>query len=183
MTDKMNFFDSEIDNSQVLDKERIDEIICDINNELVERNKDLSITIYGGSALCIMTEFRGSTFDIDVDCNDSKLLKSVLTSINLAKDLVNDQVNVFISMRQDLVEYKKLSNLEVKVPTLEFLLAMKCRACREKDVNDIKQLIKILKIKSIDELHSLFNRYYSNIFWSRFNKKRNENFGGLHDII
>lgn len=152
-----------------LSKKDIERILCDINSELKNINKNLSITIYGGSALCLVTNFRDSTYDIDTTCSDEELLKSCIDNLRLSKDLINTEINVFISKRNDTVLYKKLSNLEVHVPTMEFLFAMKIRSCRNKDFNDIKNIAELLGVKTLEQCFVIFKKYYSPI---QFNAER-----------
>ena len=155
------------DKSILLDENKIIDIIEKLNRVLNLKNKSLSIVIYGGSCLCIMTKYRESTFDIDVTCSDSGLLKECIGEMNLSGDLINDEIDVFLNKKESLELYKEYSNLKVYVPTLDYLLSMKIRACRNKDIKDIKFLAKELDVRTIDKFKEIFTRYYSPIQFSK----------------
>ena len=155
------------DKSILLDEKKIIDIIEDLNRVLTLKDKSLSIVIYGGSCLCIMTKFRESTFDIDLTSSDSELLKQCVGEMNLSGDLINDEIDVFLNKKESLELYKEYSNLKVYVPTLDYLLAMKIRACRNKDIRDIKFLSDKLDVRTIDKFKEIFTRYYSPIQFSK----------------
>lgn len=163
------FYDSTKYGSNILSKESILDILDRLNKELSNRGEVLDITIYGGSSLCLLTSFRDSTYDIDTLSSDNKLLKDCLISIGITGDLVNTDIDAFINKIEDLQVYKKYSNLTVNVPTLEYLVALKCRSARNKDLNDLRHLCKILDVKDLNDLKSIFIRYYSPIM---FNDRR-----------
>lgn len=163
------FYDSTKYGSNILSKESILDILDRLNKELSNRGEVLDITIYGGSSLCLLTSFRDSTYDIDTLSSDNKLLKDCLISIGITGDLVNTDIDAFINKIEDLQVYKKYSNLTVNVPTLEYLVALKCRSARSKDLNDLRHLCKILDVKDLNDLKSIFIRYYSPIM---FNDRR-----------
>ncbi|MGL4949956.1 MAG: DUF6036 family nucleotidyltransferase [Anaeroplasmataceae bacterium] len=145
----------------VLNKEYIDRIINDLNTVLMKKNKSLTITIYGGSCLCLLNKFRDSTYDIDTLSDDNLLLEECISELKLTKDLINTEIEVFINRNESLELYKDLGSLKVYLPTLDYLLAMKIRASRAKDRNDIKLLLKELSVLDLKSVKELFTRYYS----------------------
>lgn len=163
MIKKSNSFNT---NDAILDKQFIDSFIIDLNTELSKRNKNLEITIYGGSCLCLLTAFRTSTYDIDTKSTDDRLLEECVQSLGLTKDLVNTEISVFMNGKESLEIYKSMSHLTVKLPTLEYLLALKCKACRGKDLDDVKHLCKLLSINTMDELYSNFRKFYSPVLFN-----------------
>lgn len=170
MISDSNLFSGQTNKSpSILSKESILDILGGLNKELSKRGKHLDITIYGGSSLCLLTSFRDSTYDIDTLSSDNGLLKECLLSLGITGDLVNTDIGVFINRIEDLQVYKIYSNLTVKVPTLEYLVALKCRSARSKDLDDLKHLCGILDINSLDELKSVFVRFYSPVM---FNDRR-----------
>lgn len=165
-----NIFNNKSDSSpSILSKESILDFLNKLNKELSNRGEFLDITIYGGSSLCLLTSFRDSTYDIDALSSNNKLLKDCLISIGITGDLVNTDIDAYINKIEDLEVYKKYSNLTVNVPTLEYLLALKCRSSRSKDLNDLRHLCKLLDVKNLNQLKSIFVRYYSPIM---FNNRR-----------
>lgn len=155
--------------SRLLNKKFILDVLEKLNEELCSRNEFLEITIYGGSSLCLLTSFRDSTYDIDTVSSNNELLKECLISIGVTGDLVNTDMDAFINKIEDLEVYKEYSNLTVNVPTLEYLVALKCRSSRSKDLDDLKHLCGLLGIKDLNELKSIFIRFYSPIM---FNDRR-----------
>jgi len=154
-----------------LDRDRILNILDEINKQLVILNKSLQITIYGGSSLCLMSNFRDSTYDIDTLSNNNELLTDCINKLGLSSDVVNNDIEVFLTKHEDLYLYKEYSNLEVYLPTMEYLLAMKIRAARKKDMEDIQNLSRELGISKISEFKNIFIKYYSPI---QFNNTRIE---------
>ena len=149
-----------------LDKQAIDEILVSLNDLLVGRNRILEITVYGGSSLCLLSKYRDTTYDIDVSSSDDSLLKDCVNELGYPKDLVNTEMSVFINLRETLVLYKEFSNLKVFVPTLDYLLALKLKACRDKDLMDCINLANDLNLVSVEDLKKVFCRFYSVIQFS-----------------
>ena len=152
--------------SETLNKSQIDKILKDLNSELSNRNKNLEITVYGGSCLCIISKFRDVTYDVDLTSNDDRLLKDCIESLGYPKDLVNTEMSVFINLRETLDVYKKFSNLVVHVPTLPYLLALKLKSSRDKDLIDCVNLCKELGLNTIEQIKEIFCRYYSAVQFS-----------------
>ena len=155
---EMNIFGTPSVNKSFLNYDKILEILNSINEVLEKKNKNLSITVYGGSCLCLITKYRESTYDIDVLSDNNSLLKECVREIGLSDDIVNTDMEVFLNKSECLDLYRKYSNLDVFVPTLDYLLAMKIRASREKDAEDIKNLIRELNIKNLKELKGILDR-------------------------
>lgn len=152
--------------STTLNKIQIDKILADINEELLRRNKSLEITVYGGSCLCILSKFRDTTYDVDLTSSDDELLKDCISSLRYPKDLVNTEMSVFINLRETLELYKRFERLTVYIPTLSYLLALKLKSSRNKDLEDCVNLCKELGINSIEQIKDIFCRYYSSVQFS-----------------
>ncbi|WP_304427947.1 DUF6036 family nucleotidyltransferase [uncultured Clostridium sp.] len=126
-----------LNHTKIVDKDFIINLLEELNLELFNRNKNLTVVIYGGSSLCLLTTFRDSTYDIDTMSSDDELLNECLISMGITDDLVNTEMRAFINKVENLNIYKEYSNLVVKVPTLEYLVALKCRSARDKDLLDL----------------------------------------------
>lgn len=168
----MNLFEDKSNKTKsfTLNKKFIDEIISNLNEELKRRNKTLEITVYGGSCLCILDKFRESTYDIDLNSSDNALLKDCVNSLGYTKDLINTEMEVFINLRENLELYKILSNLKVFTPALDYLLALKLKSAREKDLMDCVNLCKDLELYTIQDIKHVFCRYYSVVQFSSHRK-------------
>lgn len=152
-----------LNDTKIVDKDFIMKLLESLNEELVKRSKSLTVVIYGGSSLCLLTTFSGH---IDTMSSDD-LLNECLASIGITDDLVNTEMRAFINKVESLNIYKEYSNLVVKVPTLEYLVALKCRSARDKDLLDLKNLCKVLKIENLAELRKVFIKFYSPIMFNR----------------
>lgn len=155
-----------IPNGGTLNKEFIDKIINELNQELINRNSSLEVTVYGGSCLCLLSKYRESTYDVDLTSSDDDLLEDCISSLGYPKDMVNTEMSVFINLKETLDLYEELSNLKVYVPTLPYLLALKIKSARGKDFDDCVNLCKDLGIKSLEEIKEVFCRYYSVVQFS-----------------
>lgn len=165
----MDLFNSSVNSSAksfTLDKEFIDRIINELNQELISRNRNLEITVYGGSCLCILNKYRNSTYDIDLNSNDNKLLNSCIQSLGYPGDLVNTEMEVFINLNETLEVYKILSNLQVYVPTLDYLLALKIKSARDKDLLDCVNLCSDLNVLTVKDIKTIFCKFYSVVQFS-----------------
>lgn len=153
-----------LNNTKIVDKDFIMKLLESLNEELVKRGKSLTVVIYGGSSLCLLTAFSGH---IDTMSSDDELLNECLASMGITDDLVNTDMRAFINKVECLEVYKEYSNLVVKVPTLEYLVALKCRSAMDKDLMDLNNLCEVLGIKSLVELREVFIRFYSPVMFNR----------------
>lgn len=142
--------------------------------------KSVEISVYGGSALVLTTDFRVNTRDVDaVFENDAKFLRAAARAI--AADFgwdaawINDGVKGFLSAADGAPEAKSLfrtypdetgPGLRVFVATAPYLFAMKCLAMRAGaadgagDIDDIRRLGSLLGVRSAPDAFAIVSKYY-----------------------
>ena len=142
--------------------------------------KVVEISIYGGSALVLTTDFRVGTRDVDaVFENDRNFVRNaaavVAAEFGWDPTWINDGVKGFLSAHDSDADAKKLFHtypsetgpgLRVLVATPAYLFAMKCLAMRlgggeqSADVEDIRMLGASLGIASAQDALTAISRYY-----------------------
>jgi hypothetical protein len=143
-----------------------------------DAGKIVEISIYGGSALVLATDFRVGTRDVDaVFENDRAFIRNAARTIadefGWDSNWINDGVKGFLSARDEdsktlFHTYPSESEpgLRVLVATPAYLFAMKCLAMRlgggeeAMDVEDIRKLGRMLGIASAEDAFAAISRYY-----------------------
>ncbi|MDD2247718.1 MAG: DUF6036 family nucleotidyltransferase [Proteiniphilum sp.] len=138
-----------------------------LNKRLADIGKTAEIVLFGGAVMCMVYGARSFTKDIDALFEPKgliyKLSREIAADYDLADDWLNDAVKGFLSDKNDVKLYKKFSNLNVYVPSPEYLLAMKCLAARidsSSDVDDIKFLLKKMNILDYKKAEAIILKYY-----------------------
>jgi hypothetical protein len=142
--------------------------------------KSVEISVYGGSALVLTTDFRVSTRDVDaVFENDRSFVRqaarAVAAEFGWDETWINDGVKGFLSAQDRTEGAKSLfrtypdengPGLRVFVATPRYIFAMKCLAMRigatedTGDIDDIRRLGSQLGIKSARDAFALVSKYY-----------------------
>ncbi len=143
-------------------------------------DKIVEISIYGGSALVLTTNFRVATQDVDAVFESDKAFirraaETVAEEFGWETDWINDGVKGFLSAKDNDQEAKRVfrsypseenAGLRVFVASPAYLFAMKCLAMRAAgvdrsfDVDDIRNLGGLLGIKTAEQALELVSRYY-----------------------
>jgi hypothetical protein len=146
----------------------------------VDAGKIVELSVYGGSALILTTNFRVATQDVDaVFETDRTFVRSAAAAIAMEfgwpSDWLNDGVKGFLSANDGEKDAKRLfrsypsesaPGLRVFVASAPYLFAMKCLAMRaggveqNQDIEDIRQLGAALKVTSAAEALDVVMRYY-----------------------
>jgi hypothetical protein len=142
--------------------------------------KIVEISVYGGSALVLTTDFRIATRDVDAvfDADRTFVRRAaalISDEFGWNENWINDGVKGFLSANDTNAEAKTLfrsypseehPGLRVFVASLPYLFAMKCLAMRAggveetHDVSDIRNLGDLLQLKSAKEAIAVISRYY-----------------------
>ncbi|MGQ0674424.1 MAG: hypothetical protein ACT4N2_16315 [Hyphomicrobium sp.] len=140
----------------------------------------VEISIYGGSALLLVFDFRTATRDVDAvfEADRSFVRRAaakVAEEFGWGANWINDGVKGFLSARDAESGAKVLvrsymtaegTGLRILVPTPAYLFAMKCLAMRiggiedSQDVDDIRQLGRVLGITSSSAAIAIVSQYY-----------------------
>lgn len=152
----------------MLDRELIELLFRDINEELFKEEVKGEILIVGGAAMCLVYNARESTKDVDGVFVPTTLLRNIVAKVGEAHGLeagwLNDGVKGFLSSTggDDKEEVMTLSNFKVWAPSPEYMLAMKCISARADsyDAEDISFLINHLGLTELSEVLALVMKYY-----------------------
>lgn len=143
-------------------------------------NKVVDISVYGGSALVLTTDFRVGTQDVDAVFEADRgfirrAAKTIAMEFGWNADWINDGVKGFLSAKDRSPDAKTLfrsypaetgPGLRVFVASPSYLFAMKCLAMRaggverSEDIEDIRRLGAMLGISGAGEAISVVTRYY-----------------------
>jgi len=160
----------------------IEDVLAELALLARDEGKVIDLAIYGGAALCLVSNFRISTRDLDAVADDEgqsvieRLARVVAERRNWSPDWLNDDVFPFLSDNvSSLDEHHSFlrsypgehnPGLRVFVPTAEYILAMKLMAMRiddaaaRKDRNDIISLMSIVGLANKADALSFLTAFY-----------------------
>lgn len=160
----------------------LEDVLTELANLARDEGKVIDLAIYGGAALCLVSNFRISTRDLDAVADDDgqrtieRLAQVVAFRRNWSPDWLNDDVFPFLSdsvsslgEHHDFVRSYPCEHepgLRIFVPTAEYILAMKLMAMRiddssaKKDRNDIVNLMSIVGLNTKEEALSFLTAFY-----------------------
>lgn len=142
-------------------KEDIERYLHLLGYELQARNTAGNILLLGGAVMLLEVGNRATTQDIDAsfEGGNAPVIRDAVVAVaqreGLARDWLNDAVKGFLYSQPNTVLWKQYPGLNVYMPTLDYLLAMKVIASRPRDIEDAKALIKVLHISSEQECSRL----------------------------
>jgi hypothetical protein len=166
--------------SKPFNRETLEQAFERLGRMAVEAGKIVEISVYGGSALVLTTDFRVSTGDVDALFEADRTFvhrsaRLIADEFGWDENWINDGVKGFLSARDAARDAKNLFHtypsetepgLRVFVASPAYLFAMKCLAMRiggsdqNQDIDDIRQLGAVLGIASADAAISIVMRYY-----------------------
>lgn len=158
----------------MLDARRMRVLFDAIGRMLAEAGQRAEISVYGGSALILMYDFREATRDIDYVpmLGNAEIVSRIADEIgrreNLPEGWLNDAVSIFTSDRPD---FQLVGDFPAGAPGLRvysasprYLLAMKVMAMRSSletsDVSDIWHLVDICGIESVEDARAVVGEYF-----------------------
>lgn len=135
----------------------------------------LEVSLYGGAVFTLVYGSREATKDVDALVRPGavakRLVARVARELDLPEDWVNDDVKQFLAEKEAKREWGGTEfgdGLRVSVPTAQYLLALKLRACRPPlpgyagDYEDIRFLVRKMALRSVaaaEKIHDLFFPY------------------------
>lgn len=166
--------------SPAFDRDTLEKALARLGELAATEGKRVDISVYGGSALVLTTDFRVGTQDVDaVFENDRDFIRSaarvVAEEFGWPETWINDGVKGFLSEHDSGPGAKSMfrsypdetgPGLRVFVATPAYLFAMKSLAMRAagaeraSDVDDIRRLGAILGIRSGAGAIDAVMRYY-----------------------
>ena len=107
---------------------------------------------------------RASTQDIDASFEkNAPAIRDAVLSIarheGLRDDWLNDAAKGFLYTQPPVTLWKQYASLNVYIPSLEYLLAMKLVAGRPRDIDDARAIVKKVGISTSQEVLNLLTRY------------------------
>lgn len=121
--------------------------------------------VVGGAAIALAFNIRRETKDIDAIFEPKmkiyEIAEQMATERGLPKGWLNDAVKGFLSPEDpgDEVLFET-PGLVVRVPSAEYLFAMKALAARPEDFEDLKILGREIGIRTLDHAFSIVEKYY-----------------------
>lgn len=162
------------------DRTTLEKAFTRLGDMVAAESKRVDISIYGGSALVLTTDFRIGTQDVDAVFEDDrafirKAARAVGEELGWPDTWINDGVKGFLSAHDSDPDAKALfrsypsetgPGLRVFVATPAYLFAMKCLAMRTAggertaDIDDIRRLGAVLRIATTADALAAVMRYY-----------------------
>jgi len=150
-----------------MNKEKMLMALQKLNDKLKENNQDGTATIFGGTVMCLVFNSRQQTHDIDgIFAPTTEMrhhIASVAQELDLPNDWFNDGVKGFVSQNNDVIEFKRYSNLIIYAATAEYMFAMKSLSARldhNAEIGDLKFLIKMIGIKNKEQAFEIIEKFY-----------------------
>lgn len=150
-----------------MDKRQIEEALEALNGKLSARGIVAELGLFGGAAMVLKYRADVVTKDIDAIFLPREELGGAIREVGAEHGLpdgwMNDEVGKYLlpGCEPEHVPVLELSHLKVWSPPAEYLLAMKCMACRAgtRDREDIGALARHLRIGTMDEVMAVVGKY------------------------
>ena len=150
-----------------MNKKEIEKLLLELNEQLRGMGIRAEIAIYGGAVMCLVLNARESTHDIDAIFAPKEYMniaiKNVGEKYSLDAGWFNDAVKGFVSIKNDIYLFERLSHLDIYVTKPRYLFAMKAMSCRldnEHELNDIRFLVNYLGLQNVDQAYNLILEYF-----------------------
>ncbi|MFT3782309.1 MAG: hypothetical protein QM790_09860 [Nibricoccus sp.] len=158
---------------EALNRGRITQALRRLGELAREEGVTLEVSLYGGAVFTLVYGSRDATKDVDAlvlpAAVAQKLAKKVATELDLPEDWLNDNVKQFLAEKEakrELAGDEFGEGLRISVPTAQYLLAMKLRACRPPlpgyagDYADIRFLVTKMNLKSVEAAETIHDKFF-----------------------
>jgi len=153
----------------VFSPEDLQELLSELLERLSNSHVRGGIRVVGGAAIALLYGDRQATADIDASLTPSNDILEVVRQMAYERGLphnwLNDGALAYIPFEAepaDWTEIMRAGEVSLLVAKPQLLLAMKLRANRGiRDGRDIDVLLSACKITSIDQVESLYGKYFS----------------------
>ncbi len=150
----------------MLTKEQIRQYLEEINARLATQDATGEIVLCGGAVMTLVYDARPATKDVDALFAPSAVIRDIAKDMavenNLEEDWLNDAAKGFIdTAKMRFANVLELSNLIVRRPQDEEMLALKLAAAREdsKDADDALFLMGVVNVRSLEQVYEIVERY------------------------
>lgn len=158
---------------EALSRTRITQALRRLSALAREECVTLEVSLYGGAVFTLVYGSREATKDVDALVRPAavaqKLAKKVAVELDLPEDWLNDNVKQFLAEKEakrELSGDEFGEGLRISVPTAQYLLAMKLRACRPPlpgyagDYGDIRFLVTKMNLKSVEAAETIHDKFF-----------------------
>ena len=158
-----------------MDRTQIEQYLGFLGQTLAEMQTRAALILLGGALMVTQIGNRESTRDIDVviATSDRRTYQIVQQAINLVakeKQLPSSWLNDDVSIVIDQIgkpkkprHWKTFAKLDVYIPELEYILALKLFSGRLQDDQDIQAIAQQLNIDTKTQAWSIVNFYIPNL--------------------
>lgn len=161
----------------MLSTQEIDTYFQTLNEELGLRpiTKPVRMVVVGGAFMISFIKNRAATKDVDIiplsfpdTMNEDQATKAFRSAANavakkhgIKRDWINDVVAAFAPATGPITLWRDYPNLQVYIPSPEYILVLKLLAGRDRDEDDIEALCELLTIETRQQAQELVDRYAS----------------------
>ena len=138
-----------------------------------EQQVTLELSLYGGAVFTLVYGSREATRDVDAVVRPGDIAQTLAAKVagelGLPDDWLNDDVQQFLAEKEakrQLPAAEFGEGLRVSVPTANYLLAMKLRACRPPlpgyagDYGDIRFLVQKMALGSVKAAEAVHDKFF-----------------------
>ena len=147
-----------------MNKDDISYYLQRVGEELASKGEHGKILLLGGAVMLLVVGNRSTTADIDAAFSSNaasirEAIETVAIQKGLSDDWLNDGAKGFFYSKPETILLKEYLGLEVYIPTLDYLLAIKIIAGRQRDIGDARALVAHLGLKSSQDVLNILGRY------------------------
>lgn len=147
-----------------MDKQDIEHYLELLGTELQQRQVTADILLVGGAVMVLEVGNRTSTQDIDASFEkNAPAIRDAILSIakheGLRNDWLNDAAKGFLYTQPPVTLWRHFGSLNIYIPSLEYVLAMKLVAGRPRDIDDAKAIVQKLGISTPQDVLNGLTRY------------------------
>ena len=135
-----------------------------LGQELAAKRRKGAILLVGGAVMVLTVGNRKSTRDIDASFeHEAPAIRAAVLAIahreGLPPDWLNDGAKGFLYSEPPVTLWKSYPGLDIYLPSLDYLLAMKIVAGRPRDIADARALIQSLGFSDPQEVLDILQKY------------------------
>jgi len=135
-----------------------------LGQELAKQQRHGRILLVGGAVMLLIIGNRNSTRDIDASFEDEgpairKAVGEIAKRERLPSDWINDGAKGFFYSSPPINLWKSYPGVDIYIPEMEYLLAMKIVAGRPQDIGDAQALIHYLGISQAEDVLNILKKY------------------------
>ncbi|MBK7822749.1 MAG: nucleotidyl transferase [Tessaracoccus sp.] len=149
-----------------LTRDEILSLLREVGEILVGRDVEASVYVVGGAAIALEFDARRITRDVDAAVRSGgdefwRAVATVAEAHELSPDWVNSRATAFFSNEPDPDSRElTLPGLRIAVASPHYLVAMKLRAMRRRDLDDLEVLFRHLGFTSPEQAAAIHDEFF-----------------------